>query len=57
MATIGHRSWSHFWGNFWPTCSQPRVVHVGEGYARQEAATKVGHIFGANFGPHAVSYV
>ena len=58
MATIGHRSWSHFWGNFWLTCSWLRVIHVAEDSDRHEAERKVGHIFGASFGSHAmVAYI
>ena len=37
-----------------PPCSCLRVIHVAEDSDRHEAERKVGHIFGASFGSHAV---
>ena len=57
MVTIRQTGWSHFWGKSWLPCSWLRVIHVAEDSDRHEAERKVGHIFGASFGSHAVGYV
>ena len=41
-----------------PPCNCLRVIHVAEDSDRHETERKVGHIFGASFGSHAmVAYI